>query len=196
MTREQARQRAAQLNREHPDRARFRWAARRTAGGWEVARIALPAGLAITPLSATVENAPAAAGRPAAGRPPEHRLAVRRLAPGPPRSPDTSCQLIPHAEDASVTLNATQPRHLIERILSEINDRYLDLPVAAEIDAAIRARLKAGAYDERVAGGEFADRLGEDLRAISGDRLLAVTFHDASRPPDPPDLLGNFVLQP
>ena len=58
MTREQAQQRAAELNREHPDRTRFRWAARRTAGGWEVARIALPAGLSITPLSATVETRP------------------------------------------------------------------------------------------------------------------------------------------
>jgi hypothetical protein len=45
--------------------------------------------------------------------------------------------------------------------------------VAAEIDTAIRARLKSGAYDAIVPSAEFADRLGEDLRPSSDDRLLA-----------------------
>jgi hypothetical protein len=43
MTEEQANERAAALNAEHPDRAGNRWVARSAAAGWEVVRVGLPA---------------------------------------------------------------------------------------------------------------------------------------------------------
>ena len=58
VTRENAEQRAAGLNREHPDRHRARWVAREKDGTWEVARISLPAGMRIDPISETSEANP------------------------------------------------------------------------------------------------------------------------------------------
>jgi hypothetical protein len=58
MTRDQAEAHAAELNREHPDRHAARWVARERDGAWEVARISLPAGMRIDPVSETVESKP------------------------------------------------------------------------------------------------------------------------------------------
>jgi hypothetical protein len=45
MTREESEQRAAELNRSHPDRATHHWMARETASGYEIVRVALPPGM-------------------------------------------------------------------------------------------------------------------------------------------------------
>jgi hypothetical protein len=58
MTQEQAQQRAADLNRDHPERGRYRWLAREGADGWQVARITLPGGMRLDPLDETVESKP------------------------------------------------------------------------------------------------------------------------------------------
>lgn len=58
MTREEAELRAAELNREHPDRAKARWMARERGGVWEVARVSLPAGMRIDPVTETTEAKP------------------------------------------------------------------------------------------------------------------------------------------
>jgi hypothetical protein len=58
MTRRQAEDRAAGLNRDNTDRARYRWMAREAAGGWEVVRLAIPGGVRLDPLKAVVEARP------------------------------------------------------------------------------------------------------------------------------------------
>jgi hypothetical protein len=58
MDREQAERRAAELNRDHPERATHRWLARESGGGWQVARLSLPAGMRIDPVTASVESRP------------------------------------------------------------------------------------------------------------------------------------------
>ena len=58
MTREDAELRAAEFNREHADRHRARWVARERDGVWEVARISLPAGMRIDPVTETTEAKP------------------------------------------------------------------------------------------------------------------------------------------
>jgi hypothetical protein len=57
-SREQAEQRAAVLNREHPDRALHRWVARERPAGWEVVRVTLPGAARIDPLHGTVAAKP------------------------------------------------------------------------------------------------------------------------------------------
>jgi hypothetical protein len=42
MTRDEAATEAARLNREHPERDRYRWATREDEGEWSVVRVALP----------------------------------------------------------------------------------------------------------------------------------------------------------
>jgi len=58
MTRQEAEQQAVAHNRDHPDRATHRWVARESGGAWAVARIALPPGMRLDPLNATVETRP------------------------------------------------------------------------------------------------------------------------------------------
>jgi hypothetical protein len=56
MTRDQAEERAARLNREHPDRATHRWMARSTgAGEWQVVKLSVPNP---GPMTATTEARP------------------------------------------------------------------------------------------------------------------------------------------
>jgi hypothetical protein len=58
MTRDEAADRAAVLNREHPERARYRWMAREAAEGWHVVRMAIPGGVKLEPLHAAIETRP------------------------------------------------------------------------------------------------------------------------------------------
>jgi hypothetical protein len=76
MTREQAEQRAAELNRDHPERGVHRWLARRREGEWEVVRISIPGAVRIDPLKEGVESKP----RPEA---PDPRPAFFRDVGGP-----------------------------------------------------------------------------------------------------------------
>jgi len=77
MTRDEAAQRAADLNREHPDRATHRWLAREAADGWQVARVALPKGMRLDPLRTTAE------ARPRPPQAPDPRPAFIRDVGGP-----------------------------------------------------------------------------------------------------------------
>ena len=58
MTRTEAEQQAAANNREHPERATYRWFAREAVGGWEVTRVRLPAGLGAQPTGTITEAKP------------------------------------------------------------------------------------------------------------------------------------------
>jgi hypothetical protein len=54
MTRDEATAEAARLNREHPERDRYRWGARAEAGEWSVVRVAVPK-LDIGPLTPSTQ---------------------------------------------------------------------------------------------------------------------------------------------
>jgi hypothetical protein len=58
MTRAEAEDHAATLNREHPDRGAYRWMARAQGEVWQVARIAIPGGVRVDPLHEAVESRP------------------------------------------------------------------------------------------------------------------------------------------
>jgi len=75
MTREEAEDRARQLQGEHPER---HFAARESAGGWEVASVQLPEELRREPLIPTVE------ARPQPSLPDDPRTGHERRVPGTP----------------------------------------------------------------------------------------------------------------
>jgi hypothetical protein len=58
MTRAEAEDRAATLNREHPERRAYRWMARAEGEAWQVARLAIPGGVRLGPLHEAVESRP------------------------------------------------------------------------------------------------------------------------------------------
>ena len=77
MTHAEATERAAVLNRTHPERRSVRWLAREADGEWQVARVTLPAGMRIDPVKTTSEAKP----RPAEA--PDPRSAFDRNVGGP-----------------------------------------------------------------------------------------------------------------
>ncbi len=58
MDREEAERRAAELNRDHPDRGSHRWLAGEGEEGWRVARVSVPGGVRLEPLKQGVESRP------------------------------------------------------------------------------------------------------------------------------------------
>jgi hypothetical protein len=58
MNRDEAADRAASLNAEHPERKRYRWMAREADGAWQVVRMAIPGGVRLDPLKASIESRP------------------------------------------------------------------------------------------------------------------------------------------
>jgi hypothetical protein len=58
MTKADAENRAAEFNREHPERAQYRWIAHESGASWEVVRVAIPGAIRLDPVVATVESQP------------------------------------------------------------------------------------------------------------------------------------------
>jgi hypothetical protein len=58
MTQAEAEDRAATLNREHPDRGIYRWIARAESDAWQVVRISIPGGVRLHPLHGAIETRP------------------------------------------------------------------------------------------------------------------------------------------
>jgi hypothetical protein len=56
MTRAEAEDRAATLNREHPERGAYRWMARAADEDWQVVRVAIPGGVGLGSLHGVVET--------------------------------------------------------------------------------------------------------------------------------------------
>jgi len=77
MTRAEADTRAAELNRDHPERGRFRWLARERDGAWAVARVTVPGGVRTDPLKEAV------AAKPRPPEAPDPRSAFIRNVGGP-----------------------------------------------------------------------------------------------------------------
>jgi len=78
VTRSKAEERAQLLQAEHPDRATYRFFARRTDGDWQVAKVRVPQQLRRPPLTPTIDARP----RPSPADDP--RTGVDQRAPGLP----------------------------------------------------------------------------------------------------------------
>lgn len=72
---------------------------------------------------------------------------------------------------------------VIEEALEQIGRHYLFPGVAAEVVAAIRRRLAAGAYDGITGAGDLAQTLTAHLQAASHDRHLSLLYPAPPRPP-------------
>jgi C-terminal processing protease CtpA/Prc len=77
-------------------------------------------------------------------------------------------------------------RKTVSAVAAALTEYYVDADLAAKMDAAVEAHLKAGDYDKITDGDLFAARLTDDLRDVSHDRHLRVNFSPFKMPPPHP----------
>ena len=83
----------------------------------------------------------------------------------------------------NVVVDAALRQKVVAEIASNLNEFYVDGPLAKQMGDAITAHLKAGDYDKITDGDQLAARLHKDLEEISHDRHLRVDFSPYKMPP-------------
>jgi len=73
-------------------------------------------------------------------------------------------------------LDAATRRDVVDTIAGHLRRHYVDADTGRLIAERLQARLAAGAYDRTTDPFRFAEQLGEDLRAVNGDRHLYVQY--------------------
>lgn len=84
--------------------------------------------------------------------------------------------LPPGVVPVSVTVDAALRKRVIDGVNADLDEFYVDAPLAKQMERALTAHQQAGEYDSITDGDVLADRLTKDLRAVSHDRHLAVNF--------------------
>lgn len=82
-------------------------------------------------------------------------------------------------------VDAKQRAKMVEQLAKALNAHYVFPEVAKKMEASLRQKLRAGAYDKLGHAGEFAAVLTSDLQEVSKDKHLSV--HYAPTPPPRPD---------
>jgi C-terminal processing protease CtpA/Prc len=79
-------------------------------------------------------------------------------------------------ERPDTTLDAATRKIVVDGVLRRLDEGYVFPQKAAEMKRAIQAQVKRGAYDRLTRARAFADSLTEDLRRVSHDRHLEVSY--------------------
>jgi hypothetical protein len=89
----------------------------------------------------------------------------------------------PGVTPVNVTLDAAMRAKVIAGIDEDLAKYYIDPAVAKQMQDAIDAHEKAGDYNSITDGDAFAERLTKDMRAVSHDLHLGVSFSPFKAPP-------------
>jgi len=92
------------------------------------------------------------------------------------------------APDVAVT--AAEARRTVADLAQKLEDNYVFPDVAKRYGAMLRAKTTSGAYDGFTSGRALAERLSDDLNAVSADRHLRVTLRR------PQSLVHNAAVSP
>lgn len=96
--------------------------------------------------------------------------------------------LLPGASRAQMQHSNGEPvdaagrARIINSVSAALNDFYVFPDVAKKMEASIRQKLKAGAYDKIANSAELADALTRDLREVSKDKHLGLRYAPAMPP--------------
>jgi len=93
--------------------------------------------------------------------------------------------LPPGVTPVDVTLDSAMRQAVIDGVKSNLLDSYVDLAVAQKIVDALVAHQSKNDYAAFTDGDLFAQRLTNDLQAVSHDKHLWVGFNPFKSPPDP-----------
>jgi retinol-binding protein 3 len=89
----------------------------------------------------------------------------------------------PGVTPVNVVLDAALRQRVIDGIKADLTEYYIDAGVGTKMNAALDVHVKAGDYSSVTDGDAFADKLTDDLRAISHDGHLRVNFSPFKMPP-------------
>jgi C-terminal processing protease CtpA/Prc len=75
-----------------------------------------------------------------------------------------------------MTIDAATRAQVIESLVKDFNEAYVFPEIAKKMEADIRSRMKNKEYDALVSAREFAQKLTDDLQAVSRDKHIRVRF--------------------
>ena len=83
---------------------------------------------------------------------------------------------------AQSALDAKTRAVVIDSVAARLERQYIDLDTARLIGAALKAQLRAGAYDSLSSPARFAEVVTRHMRSVNNDRHLGLTFQSAGGP--------------
>jgi retinol-binding protein 3 len=83
------------------------------------------------------------------------------------------------AQQASPAIDATTRQQVVDGAIEHMRRGYIFEDVAEKMAAALRAHVKAGAYDAITTGADFAAVLTTHLQEISKDKHLRILYNPA-----------------
>jgi len=89
-------------------------------------------------------------------------------------------------------VDAAMRAKIVDRVSAALNEHYVFPDVAKKMEASLRQKLKAGAYDKLANSAELAEVLTRDLREVSKDKHLSVRY----APSQPPETDPNGPKDP
>jgi hypothetical protein len=96
------------------------------------------------------------------------------------------------AQGAGEPVDAALRAKIVNRVSVALNENYVFPDVAKKMEASLRQKLKAGAYDKIANSAELAEALTHDLRDVSKDKHLGIRY--APEPPPGMDSSGPSDL--
>jgi hypothetical protein len=90
----------------------------------------------------------------------------------------------------NITLDAAARRRVINGVASNLKEYYVTPDVGQKMTDAVQAHAKNGDYNAITSGDVFAARLTKDLRDVSHDIHLGVSYNPYKTPPPPSDQHG------
>jgi hypothetical protein len=94
-------------------------------------------------------------------------------------------QILIKKDQPPLPLGPKQSGEVIERLLQELQDNYVFPETAKKMSEAVRQHVVAKKYDAIKTGQELAERLTNDLQAVSKDKHLRVICSTAKLPSRP-----------
>lgn len=82
----------------------------------------------------------------------------------------------------NVKLDAALRKQVIDGVNADLAEFYVDAPLAKQMQQALEAHQQAGEYNSITDGDAFAAQLTKDLRAVSHDKHLGVSFSPFKMP--------------
>ncbi len=123
--------------------------------------------------------------------------ALQLASTAPPRVKHLSIRALPPgAKPDDIQLDAATRQKTIDAISSSLTDYYVYPDVAAKMIEAINEHQKKGDYNSITDGNDFAEALTKDLRAVSHDKHLFVSYNPFTVPNQPGSSSGPHEPSP